>query len=232
MSTRISTMALSAESAMRSAARYAGTTSRPTRVFHALGRASQSSQCVYRLLVSAWGSPMKQIPAVVATAMLATFLPSAGQSVQPNAAARDGSEADRAAIDRLHEEDREATLSDSAEQLAKLWDKDAVRFTAGSPAEIGAAVIYADDKRWEMSRDRERTLCYDIEIQDSQIAGDWAFEWGYLSGKSSKGGKESIFYGSVMRVMKRQSDGTWRFSRVMVLPAPSASAVVLKHPCH
>jgi len=115
--------------------------------------------------------------------------------------------------------------------LSKLWDKDAVRFTAGSPAEIGAAVIYADDKRWEMSSGRERTLCYDIEIQDVQIAGGWAFEWGYLSGKSSKGGTESIFYGKVMRVMKRQSDGTWRFSRVMVLPAPSASAVVLTHPC-
>jgi len=174
---------------------------------------------------------MKQMPAVVATAMLATLLLSPGQGAQPKAAARDGSEADRAAIERLHEEDRQATLSDSADQLSKLWDKDAVRFTAGSPAEIGAAVIYADDKRWEMSSGRERTLCYDIEIQDVQIAGGWAFEWGYLSGKSSKGGTESIFYGKVMRVMKRQSDGTWRFSRVMVLPAPSASAVVLTHPC-
>ena len=174
---------------------------------------------------------MKQMPAVVATAMLATLLLSAAQGAQPKAAARDGSEADRAAIERLHEEDRQATLSDSADQLAKLWDKDAVRFSAGSPAEIGAAVIYADDKRWEMSSGRERTVCYDIEIQDVQIAGDWAFEWGYLSAKGSKSGKESIFYGNVMRVMKRQSDGTWRFARVMVLPASSASAVVLTNPC-
>jgi len=148
---------------------------------------------------------MKQMPAVVATAMLATLLLSASQGAQPKAAARDGSEADRAAIERLHEKDREATLSDSADQLAQLWDKDAVRFPAGSPAEIGAAVIYADDKRWEMSSGRERTLCYDIEIQDVQIAGDWAFEWGYLSGKSSKGGKESIFYGNMMRETRRRN---------------------------
>ncbi|HVH30205.1 MAG TPA: nuclear transport factor 2 family protein [bacterium] len=140
-------------------------------------------------------------------------------------------EQDMIGIERLHQQDREATLSDSADQLAKLWDKDAVRFLAGRPAEIGAAVIYADDKRWEMSSGRERSLCADYEIQDVQIAGDWAFEWGYFSYKTSKGGKVSIGYGTGMRVMKRQSDGTWRFARVMSLLAPSASAAVLKHPC-
>src|SRR5215471_13741177 len=138
---------------------------------------------------------------------------------------------DMAGIERLHEQDKEATLSDSADQLAKLWDKDAVRFLVDRPAEIGAAVIYADDKQWEMSSGRERTLCYDMEVQDIQIAGDWAFEWAYFSGKSEKADKVSIFYGKGMRVMKRQPDGTWRFARVMSLLAPSASAVVLKHPC-
>jgi len=138
---------------------------------------------------------------------------------------------DMKGIERLHEQDKEATLSDSADQLAKLWDKDAVRFLVGRPAEIGAATIYADDKQWEMSAGREHTLCYDNEIQDVQIAGDWAFEWGYFSGKISKANKVSIFYGKGMRIMKRQPDGTWRFARVMALLAPSASAVVLKHPC-
>ena len=109
--------------------------------------------------------------------------------------------------------------------------KDAVRLLEGRPAEIGAAVIDADDKQWEMSSGRERSLCYDYEIQDVQIAGDWAFERGYFSGKASKSGKVSIFYGEGMRAMKRQTDGTWRFARVMSLLAPSASAVVLKHRC-
>jgi ketosteroid isomerase-like protein len=138
---------------------------------------------------------------------------------------------DMEGIERLHEQDKEATLADSADQLAKLWDKDAVRFSIGRPAEIGAAVIYADDKRWEMSSGRERSLCYDNEIQDVQIAGDWAFEWWYGSYKTSKDGKVSIEYGKGLRVMKRQSDGTWRFARVMSLLDPSASGVVLKHPC-
>jgi len=138
---------------------------------------------------------------------------------------------DMKGIERLHEQDKEATLADRADQLAKLWDKDAVRFHMSRPAEIGAAVIYANDKQWEMSSGRERSLCGDLEVQDIQITGDWAFEWGYFSYKIAKGDKVSVQYGTVMRVMKRQSDGTWRFARVMGLPASSASAVVLKHPC-
>ena len=70
---------------------------------------------------------MKLIPSVVATVMLAMSLLSARRSAPPKAAALDRSEADRAAIERLHEQDRDATLSDSADQLAKLWDKDAYR---------------------------------------------------------------------------------------------------------
>ena len=154
----------------------------------------------------------------------------AGASSTPRAS-HSSVEQDLVGIERLHEQDKEATLSDSADQLAKLWDKDAVRFLVNRPAEIGAAVIYADDKQWEMSSRRERSLCYDLEVQDIQIAGDWAFEWGYGSYKIARGDKETVQYAKLMRVMKRQSDGTWRFARVMALPAPSASAVVLKHPC-
>ena len=113
---------------------------------------------------------------------------------------------DTIGIERLHGQDRDATLSDSADQLAKLWDKEAIRFPMGRPAEIGAAVIYADDKEWEMSSGRERTLCYDMEVQDIQIAGDWAFEWAYFSGKSAKADKVSIFNGKVMRTVRRNAE--------------------------
>ena len=136
-----------------------------------------------------------------------------------------------AGIQRLHAQDSVATLSDDADQLAKLWDKDAVRFPPGHPAEVSAAVIYADDKQWQMSSGRERSLCYDNEPQDVQIVGDWAFEWLYGSYKTAIGDKTTIQYGETMRVMKRQPDGTWRFARVMSLLAPPAAGVVLKHPC-
>jgi len=169
-----------------------------------------------------------QVTRFGATLLTITMLVAGAVSAPP---ATHSVKQDMKGIERLHEQDKEATLADSADLLAKLWDKDAVRFHMTRPAEIGAAVIAADDKQWEMSSGRERSLCYDQEIQDIQIAGDWAFEWGYGSYKIAKGDKESVQYGTTMRVMKRQSDGTWRFARVMFLPASSASAVVLKHPC-
>src|SRR5215469_8830142 len=82
--------------------------------------------------------------------MLVAGVASAPLSSHPSA------EQDMVGIERLHEQDKEATLSDSADQLAKLWDKDGVRLPMDRPAEIGAAVIYADDKQWERSSGRER----------------------------------------------------------------------------
>src|SRR5438552_18406586 len=82
-------------------------------------------------------------------------------------------EADRIAIERLHQQDVEATLSDKADELARLWDNEAVRIQPGRPAEIGKAEIYANDKRWESKADRAKTLSYKSEIKDVQIAGGW-----------------------------------------------------------
>ncbi len=43
-----------------------------------------------------------------------------------------------------------------------------------------------------MSSGRERSLCYDLEVQDIQITGDWAFEWGYFLDKIAKGDKVPV----------------------------------------
>jgi ketosteroid isomerase-like protein len=59
----------------------------------------------------------------------------------------------------------------------------------------------------------------DLEIQDIQIAGDWAFASGYGSYKIARGDKETVQYAKLMWVINRQSNGTWRFARVMGLPA-------------
>ena len=161
-------------------------------------------------------------PAFCMTTMIAGPACSRSHSAQP----------DRAGIERLHQQDKDATLSDKADELEKLWDVDGVRIQAGRPAEIGKSLIYANDKHWEGSSGRENTLCYDLEIQDLQIAGDWAFEWGYGSYKISKDGKTLIGHGKVMRVMKRQTDGSWKFARVMGLTGDSASAAPVTYPCH
>jgi|SRR5579859_6856526 len=126
---------------------------------------------------------------------------------------------DRIAIERLHQQDVEATLTDKADELAKLWDSEAVRLQAGMPAEIGKTTIYANDKRWEANLHGGQTLAYKPEIKDLQIAGDWAFEWDYfdVSYKESANAKPVTLRGKALRVLKRQPDGSWKFARVMAL---------------
>jgi hypothetical protein len=72
----------------------------------------------------------------------------------------------RTGIERLHQQDVEATLSGKSDDFAKLWDNEAVRILQGGPPEIGKAAIYADDKREEANSNGGRTLCYQSEIKD------------------------------------------------------------------
>src|SRR5215470_2515091 len=74
---------------------------------------------------------------------------------------KNGSERDRAGIERLHQQDAAATLSDKADELAKLWDNDAVRIQPGHPAEVSKAVIYANDKLGSEQRQPKDTLWRD-----------------------------------------------------------------------
>src|SRR6059058_6365802 len=138
-------------------------------------------------------------------------------------------EAARIAIERLHRQDVEATLSDKADELAKLWDSEAVRIQPGRPAEVGKPEIYANDKRWESKADRPKTLCYKSEIKDVQIVGDWAFEWGYFTYKDSSNPKP--MRGKVLRVMKRQTDGSWKFARVIGFNEDKQAAAPMSQPC-
>ena len=143
-----------------------------------------------------------------------------------------GSEKDIAAIERLHQQDAAATLSDKADELAKLWDNDAVRIQPGHPAEVGKAVIYANDKQWEATKGKQKTLCGVLEIQDLQVAGDWAFEWAYFSYKENTAeGKVSKAQGKALRVLHRQVDGSWKFARVMNCPDKVPTNAPVSHPC-
>ena len=58
----------------------------------------------------------------------------------------------RSGIESPHQQDVAATLSGKADDLAKLWDNDAVRIQPRRPVEIGKAVIHANDKRWRRRR--------------------------------------------------------------------------------
>jgi hypothetical protein len=137
--------------------------------------------------------------------------------------------ADSAGIERLHRLDVTATLADKVDSLESLWDPGAIRIQPGGPAEIGRAVIYADDKRQERKTGGGKTVCYRSEIQDLLVTGEWAFEWGYFSYREMS--DTAAIRGKVMRILKRQPDGSWKFARVMGFVERNESAAPLAHPC-
>jgi len=154
---------------------------------------------------------------------------SSGAGIALFAHADDSEQQARMAIERLHKLDVEATLSGKADDFSKLWDGGAVRIQPGIPAEIGKAAIYETDKGAETNSNGGQSLCYKPEIKDLQITGDWAFEWGYFSYKESAKSKPG--QGKVLRVIKRQKDGSWKFARVIGFTENEQSAAPVSDPC-
>ena len=101
--------------------------------------------------------------------------------------------------------------------------------SGGCESHIGKAAIHANDKHEQANANGGRTFCYRAEIEDLQIAGDWAFEWGYFSYKESANSKPG--HGKFLRVIKRQPDGSRKFARLMGFPEPVDAAAPMSHSC-
>jgi len=125
--------------------------------------------------------------------------------------------ADRAGIEELHRKDVAATLASDPKLLAELWTEDAVRMEPGKPAEIGLATIHANDEKEIAANPAARMLSYRPDIKNLQIVGDWAVEWDNFeaSYKDSPQGKVVTFHAKALRVLRKQPDSSWKFSRVM-----------------
>ena len=136
-----------------------------------------------------------------------------------SAGALPSDEEDRKAIERLHQQDIAATLTDDADQLAALWDEEAVRLQSGSLPEVGKATIFSNDKRWQANLHGGRTLSYKPDLKDLQIVDGWAFEWGTfeVTFRETEHGSEKVLHGKILRVLRKQADGSWKFARVMAL---------------
>lgn len=157
------------------------------------------------------------LTAIVGLSLLAVA-PGVGSSVAVQAAVkRHVQGADQAGIEELHRKDVAATLASDPKLLAELWTDDAVRLQPGEPAEVGLAEIRKNDQKQLAEHAGAKVLSYRPEIKDVQIAGDWAFEWNDFeaSYKESPDGKTVSLHGKALRVLKKQSDGTWRFARMM-----------------
>ena len=133
------------------------------------------------------------------------------------ASKKDGTSADLVAINALHQRDMEASKKWDVDTLVSLWSDDIVTLTQGEPPVIGKDANRAAISRLREESSEVQITDYILSFNEVKIVGDWAFEWGTYSGtvKPVAGGDAIRTTGKVIRVLKKDSDGSWKIARAM-----------------
>lgn len=165
--------------------------------------------------------------------LLFSFLPATAQKKHPAHAAQSNAEQqqqiedDKVAIQKLHDADIKASLALDGPALESLWTNDIVTMAPGAPAVVGKE---ANIKKLEDGIAQLKAMeiaAFDEQWQEVRIEGDWAYEWGTMSGRMRpfSGGQEIAYIMNIMRVLNKQPDGTWKIARSIyneATPPPKA----------
>jgi ketosteroid isomerase-like protein len=154
-------------------------------------------------------------PILVFVAGFGTGLLARSQSVGATQRAETYS-ADLAAIEKLHQKDIEATLSQNPKGLIDIWAEDAVRYSLnpGSPPVVGKQAIAADNQKGRVENPGFKVLSYVPKFKDVQIAGNLACELFEADAKFklSPESQTQSWHGKGIRVLRRESDNSWKFA--------------------
>jgi uncharacterized protein (TIGR02246 family) len=150
--------------------------------------------------------------AFVAGLALGLFAQSSGPGRLPRRMVR---AEDLAAIEKLHRADVEATLPQDPGALTDLFSDDAVNLAFPAPA-VGRKAIREAYEKFRTEHPDFKVLEYAPYIDNVQIVDDWAIEVGSFAGTYKMSAKDNPIRveDKGMRVLKRQSDGSWKFALV------------------
>jgi ketosteroid isomerase-like protein len=134
---------------------------------------------------------------------------------------------DRAAIQELDDKEIKANLALDVHALELLWDPEIVTMPPGHAVISGleANRTYLDKEAKDMQN--FQILGYEQAWHEVRIVGDYAYEYGTIQtriGPMNPGPEVDSTY-NMMRILKRQPDGSWRIYRAIwnsALPAKSA----------
>lgn len=121
-------------------------------------------------------------------------------------------DADRAAIEKLNQEDIEATLVQDPKRLINLWADNAVAFYPGSPPAVGKQAIGAHNDKFHAQYPGLKVLSYTSKFKNLQVQGGLACAW-FEKAAEYKLSPETApvsWQAKGLMVMKRQGDGAWK----------------------
>jgi uncharacterized protein (TIGR02246 family) len=120
--------------------------------------------------------------------------------------------ADLAAIEKVQQEDVEATLTQDPKRLIDLWAEDAVAFYPGSPPAVGKQAIAAANEKFHTQYPGLKVLSYTSKYKSLQVEDGLACEWFEKEAqyKLSPEAPPTSWHAHGLQVLKRQSDGSWK----------------------
>ena len=117
----------------------------------------------------------------------------------------------------LHTKDIAASKKRDFDTLLSLWTEDGVLLEPGKEPLIGieAIKVYMENQK-EVSKTYEIKK-YEHRWEEIEVMGDWAFEWGYFDAAAEmiSSGEVIEQKGKLLRVLRKQKDGSWKVARVI-----------------
>lgn len=120
-------------------------------------------------------------------------------------------EADLRAIEAINQRDMQFALANDPARMMSQWADDIVLLQPVGPIMRGRQAI-ADAFR---GVETPEIVEYVLDIHEVAVLGDHAFQWGtYHYGMRPRGGGDTVrTAGKIMRILRRQSDGSWKIYR-------------------
>lgn len=130
------------------------------------------------------------------------------------------SKEDRDAIEELHQDDITASLALDVEKLASLWDDEVVALPPNSRPIVGKQANRAWLEKSAAALKGTDILGYEEHWDEVRVIGDFAYEYGTIESRmrpssSTKPADEVAQTFNVMRVLKKQPEGTWKIYRTI-----------------
>ncbi len=130
------------------------------------------------------------------------------------------------AIERLHRRDMRASAAGDFKALRALVDDEAVMFPPGGPVQRGAKEFDIAFERMAGAPKTHEVVNYRLDFEEVKVFGNYAVEWGAIRGATREisSGRivESEYH--VMRVLRRQKNGSWKVYRSIWAPRVAAPA--------
>jgi uncharacterized protein (TIGR02246 family) len=128
-------------------------------------------------------------------------------------------EEDLRAIEAINQQDVQFALANDAARMMSQWTDDIVLLQPGAPILRGRSTIAEASGAGTASVE---ILEYVLDIEEVTVAGDHAIQWGTyrFSLRPRSGGEAVRTGGKIMRILQRQSDGSWKIHRGMTTVDP------------